>query len=70
MFPNNSIQSKSVNKAIACKMGKVKLASKTINQLINYLTKQNVKIILGCTELPIAIFAHKPFKTMNHQKYF
>ena len=56
VFPNNSIQSKSVNKAIRLvKMGKVKLASKAIKPAINYLIKKKCKkIILGCTELPIA----------------
>ena len=72
VFPNNSIQSKSVNKAIRLvKMGKVKLASKTIKPAINYLIKKKCKkIILGCTELPIAIFAYKPFKTIKSSKIF
>ena len=72
VFPNNSIQSKSVNKAIRLvKMGKVKLASKVIKPAINYLIKKKCrKIILGCTELPIAIFAYKPFKTIKSSKIF
>ena len=72
VFPNNSIQSKSVNKAIRLvKMGKVKLASKAIKPAINYLIKKKCKkIILGCTELPIAIFAYKPFKTIKSSKIF
>ena len=28
------------------------------------------KIILGCTELPIAIFAFKPFKNIKTSKIF
>ena len=72
IFPNNSIQNKSVNKAIKLvKMGKVKLASKAIKPAINYLIKKKCKkIILGCTELPIAIFAYKPFKTIKSSKIF
>ena len=72
VFPNNSIQSKSVNKAIRLvKMGKVKLASKVIKPAINYLIKKKCrKIILGCTELPIAIFAYKPFTTIKSSKIF
>ena len=72
VFPNNSIQSKSVNKAIRLvKMGKVKLASKVIKPAINYLIKKKCrKIILGCTELPIAIFAYKPFTTVKTSKIF
>ena len=72
VFPNNSIQSKSVNKAIKLvKMGKVKLANKAIKPAINFLIKKRCKkIILGCTELPIAIFAYKPFKTVKSSKIF
>ena len=52
-------------------MGKVKLASKAIKPAINYLIKKKCKkIILGCTELPIAIFAYKPFKTIKSSKIF
>ena len=44
VFPNNSVQTKSVNKAIRLvKMGKVKLASKTIKPAINYLIKKKCK---------------------------
>ena len=70
VFPNNSIQSKSVNKAIRfVKMGKVKLASKAIKPAINYLIKKKCKkIILGCTELHIDIFAYKQFKTIKSSK--
>ena len=72
VFPSNSIQKKSVNKAIKLvKMGKVKLANKAIKPAINYLIKKKCKkIILGCTELPIAIFAFKSFKTIKSSKVF
>ena len=72
IFPKNSTQSKSVNKAIKLvKMGKVKLANKAIKPAINYLIKKRCKkIILGCTELPIAIFAYKSFKTIKSSKIF
>ena len=72
IFPNKSIQSSSVNKAIKLvKMGKVKLANKIIKRAIDYLIKKKCKkIILGCTELPIAIFAFKSFKTIKSSKIF
>ena len=72
IFPNKKNQNYSVNKAIKfVKMGKVKLASKAIKPAINYLIKKKCKkIILGCTELPIAIFAYKPFKTIKSSKIF
>ena len=72
VFPNKIIQNKSVNKAIKLvKMGKVKLANKSIKLAINYLIKKKCKkIILGCTELPIAIFAFKSFKTIKSSKIF
>ena len=70
--PNNIIQKKSVNKAIKLvKMGKVKAANKIIKTAIDYLIKKKCKkIILGCTELPIAIFAFKSFKTIKSSKIF
>ena len=70
--PNLVIQKKSVNKAIKLvKMGKVKSANKTIKPAIDFLIKKKCKkIILGCTELPIAIFAFKPFKTIKSSKIF
>ncbi len=38
---------------------------------INYLIKIKCKkIILGCTELPIAIFAYKSFKKIKESKIF
>ena len=72
IFPNQVIQNSSVNKAIKLvKMGKVKLASKVIKPAIDYLIKKKCKkIILGCTELPIAIFAFKSFKSIKSSKIF
>jgi aspartate racemase len=52
-------------------MGKVKDAEKVIRPAINYLIKIKCKkIILGCTELPIAIFAYKSFKKIKESKTF
>ena len=70
--PLKNLQKNSVNKTIKyVKMGKVKLAEKTIRPAINYLLKMNCKkIILGCTELPIAIFAFKSFKKIKLSKIF
>ncbi len=70
--PKKSLQIKSVNKAIKyVKIGKVKDAEKTIKPAINYLIKMKCKkIILGCTELPIAIFAFKSFKNIKQSKIF
>ena len=70
--PKKSLQIKSVNKAIKCvKMGKIKNAEKAINPAINYLIKMKCnKIILGCTELPIAIFAFKSFRKIKLSKVF
>ena len=70
--PKKSLQIKSVNKAIKyVKIGKVKDAEKTIKPAINYLIKMKCKkIILGCTELPIAIFAFKSFKKVKLSKIF
>ena len=67
-----SLQKKSVNKAIKyVKMGKVKEAEKAIKPAVNYLIKMKCKkIILGCTELPIAIFAFKSFKKIRLSKIF
>ena len=72
IFPSKTIQNNSVNKAIKfVKMGKVKLANKVIQTAINYLIKKKCKkIILGCTELPIAIFAFKSFKKVESSKIF
>ena len=70
--PTKSIQNKNVNKAIKLvKMGKVKKANKIIRSAINYLIKKKCKkIILGCTELPIAIFAFKSFQKIKKSKTF
>ncbi len=72
IFPNTSLQKKSVNRAIKLvKMGNVKAASKIIKPSIDYLIKKKCKkIILGCTELPIAIFAFKSFKKIKTSKLF
>jgi len=72
IFPNNSLQKNSVNKAIKLvKMGKVKEASKIIKPAIEFLiNKKSKKIILGCTELPIAIFAFKSFQKIKTSKIF
>jgi|TARA_B110001452_G_scaffold216685_1_gene188070 aspartate racemase len=70
--PTESLQTKSVNKTIKfVKMGNIKLAEKTIRPAINYLLKMKCKkIILGCTELPIAIFAFKSLKKVKLSKTF
>tara|TARA_B100001778_G_scaffold271572_1_gene233583 strand:+ start:92 stop:841 length:750 start_codon:yes stop_codon:yes gene_type:complete len=72
IFPNNSLQKNSVNKAIKLvKMGKVREASKIIKPAIEFLVKKKCKkIILGCTELPIAIFAFKSFQKIKTSKIF
>jgi aspartate racemase len=71
-FPTNRLQKQSVNKAIKeVKMGNVKNAAKVIQSSIKYLIKNKCKkIILGCTELPIAIFAFKSIKTAKTSKIF
>jgi aspartate racemase len=70
--PIKKMQISSVNKAIRyVKMGKIKDAEKAIKPAINYLIKMKCKkIILGCTELPIAIFAFKSFKKIKLSKTF
>ena len=70
--PTDVLQKYSVNKTIKyVKMGNVKLAEKSIRKSINYLLKMKCKkIILGCTELPIAIFAFKSFKKVKLSKIF
>ena len=72
VFPNITLQKNSVNKAIKfVKMGNVKGANKIIKPAIDYLIKKKCKkIILGCTELPIAIFAYKSIKTIKSSKLF
>ena len=70
--PEKSLQTKYVNKAIKyVKLGRVKEAEKAIKPAVNYLIKIKCKkIILGCTELPIAIFAYKSFKKIKESKVF
>ena len=70
--PNNFLQKKSVNKAInLVKLGKVKDAEKVLRPAVKYLLKLKCKkIILGCTEIPIAIFAYKSFKRVKESKIF
>ncbi len=70
--PSPILQRNSVNKAIKfVKMGNVKKASKIIQPAIKYLIKKKCKkIILGCTELPIAIFAFRSFKEIKTSKLF
>ena len=70
--PLDNLQLKSVNKTIKhVKMGNIKLAEKSIKPAINYLIKNNCKkIILGCTELPIAIFAFKSLKNIKTSKLY
>ena len=52
-------------------MGNVKSAAQAIKPAINSLIKMKCKkIILGCTELPIAIFAFKSFKNVKSSKVF
>ena len=52
-------------------MGKINEAEKAIKPAVNYLIKMKCKkIILGCTELPIAIFAFKSFKKIKLSKTF
>tara|TARA_B100000676_G_C17796817_1_gene690010 strand:+ start:15 stop:761 length:747 start_codon:yes stop_codon:yes gene_type:complete len=72
IYPSNIIQKNSVNKAIKLvKMGNVKAAAKIIRPAINFLIKKKCKkIILGCTELPIAIFAFKSFQKVKTSKIF
>ena len=72
IFPNTSLQRKSVNKAIKLvKMGKVKEASRMIRPAVEFLVRKKCKkIILGCTELPIALFAFKSFQKIKTSKIF
>ena len=70
--PIKSLQKNSVNKAIKfVKMGKVKEAERVLRPAVKFLLKIKCKkIILGCTELPIAIFAYKSFKKVKESKVF
>ena len=70
--PNKSVQKNNVDKAIKfVKMGRIKDAEKAIRPAVNSLIKMKCsKIILGCTELPIAIFAFKSFQKIKKSKTF
>ena len=70
--PTKSVQKNNVNRAIRLvKMGKIKDAEKAIRPAVNSLIKMKCsKIILGCTELPIAIFAFKSFQKIKKSKTF
>ena len=70
--PEKKIQKNSVNRAIKLvKMGKIKEAETVLKPAVKYLIKKQCKkIILGCTELPIAIFAYKSFKKAKESKLF
>ena len=70
--PDKNLQKKSVNKAIKyVKMGKVKEAEIVLRNAVKYLIKKKCrKIILGCTELPVAIFAYKSFRKAKESKLF
>ena len=70
--PNKKIQKEKVNKAIKyVKMGNIKAAERSIRPAVDFLIKNKCKkIILGCTELPIAIFAFKSFKKVKSSKIF
>ncbi len=70
--PSKSVQKNNVNKAIKLvKMGRIKDAEKAIRPAVNSLIKMKCsKIILGCTELPIAIFAFKSFQKIKKSKTF
>ena len=70
--PEKSLQTRYVNKAIKyVKLGRIREAEKAIKPAVNYLFKIKCKkIILGCTELPIAIFAYKSFKKIKQSKVF
>ncbi len=70
--PSLKLQKRYVNKSIILvKKGKVKEAEKIIKPVIRYLLKMKCKkIILACTELPVAIFAYKSFKKVKSSKTF
>jgi aspartate racemase len=72
VLPNARIQKDSVNKAIKLvKMGKVKEAEISLRAAVKFLIRKKCKkIILGCTELPIAIFAYKSFRKAKESKLF
>ena len=52
-------------------MGKVTDAERSIKPAVDFLIRMKCKkIILGCTELPIAIFAFKSFQKIKKSKTF
>jgi aspartate racemase len=72
VHPTKVVQKKYVNAAIKLvKQGKVKEASKAIQPAITYFKRIRCdKIILGCTELPVAVFAFKSYKFAKESKIF
>ena len=72
LFGRLEMMELSVNKSInLVKKGKVKEAEKIIKPVIRYLLKMKCKkIILACTELPVAIFAFKSFKKVKSSRTF
>ena len=72
IYPSQQIQKNSVNTSIdLVKMGNVKSANRKIKTAIDYLIRKKCKkIILGCTELPVAIFAFKSFNKIKTSKIF
>ena len=72
VHPTKMVQKKYVNVAIKLvKQGKVKEASSAIQPAINYFKRIKCdKIILGCTELPVAVFAFKSYKFAKESKIF
>ena len=70
--PDKKLQKNSVNKSIKLvKMGKVKEAEIALRAAVKYLIRKKCKkIILGCTELPIAIFAYKSFRKAKESRLF
>ena len=72
IYPSQQIQKNSVNTSIELvKMGNVKAANRKIKTAIDYLIRKKCKkIILGCTELPVAIFAFKSFNKIKTSKIF
>ena len=72
VHPSKIVQKKYVNLAIKLvKQGKVKEASKAIQPAISYFKRIKCnKIILGCTELPVAVFAFKSYKFAKESKIF
>ena len=64
LIPNAYIQQKHVNLAIKyVKMGKIQKAKQMLNPVVNNLKKRGCKkIILGCSELPLAVKKDKNSK--------